>query len=190
MPKWYALWRRIIRRLPDSAPGPVPGILTTGDGHGTKGGTMKGRMPPFPLPFRHPLAALLGLAAVIVGILGMHMLSGSHNSPRPDGQALTFAAAADHRHHHLGEQPAAAAADGSEAASQAAGCAGPCGDGHALMDTICILMAVVAGFSVLFFARYLLLTGRHSRRGPPGSFVPARPVFRSPSLVQLCISRT
>lgn len=151
---------------------------------------MKGSMPRFLLPFRHPLAAMLGLSAVIVGILGMHILYGSHNSPHPAGQAATVMAAADPLPHHPGGHPPAAAADRFDAAAQAADCAGPCGDGHGLMGAACILMVVVAGFSALFLARRLLLTGRHSRRGPPPLPAPVRPVFRPPSLVQLSISRT
>lgn len=148
----------------------------------------KGRMPRFPLPFRHSLTAVLGLAAVITGILGMHILNGALHGPGPGARTASVTSSAM-PHQHAGPDEAIATA-GLQAAAAPAGCAGPCGGDHHMAAAGCILMVVTAGFSVLFLPGRLLPAGRHGRRGPPYTFAPAPPVRRPPSLVQLSISRT
>src|SRR4051794_21670108 len=101
------------------------------------------KQPRSPLPFRHPLVALLGLAAIIAGILGMHILNGTHHGTGLGIHTASATAAAEHMpHQHFGENNAVTPA-GQHTDADAGGCAGPCGD-HDMMAAVCILMVVVA----------------------------------------------
>ncbi|NKX53625.1 DUF6153 family protein [Arthrobacter mobilis] len=148
-----------------------------------------GKTPRSSLPWLHPLATLLSLAAVIAGVLGMHILNGAHHSPAPAAGAAAGATAAAHLPHH-GQASAAVPGAASRGAVDAAGCAGGCADVHGAMGAMCMLMVVVAGFAALFVPHRLPPARRYGRRGPPDAFASAQPVLRPPSLVQLSISRT
>ena len=139
------------------------------------------RKPPLLLPLPAAGAVFLGLAAVIAGILGMHMLSASHHEPATAVAAFP-AHSADQSPHpanqspHPGEQPASYGSD-----------AGPCSQDHDSTHGVCTLMIFV--LILLLIPKVLSRRLRRSlalRRGRPGPL----PVPRPPSLVRLCISRT
>ena len=153
-----------------------------------KAGRMNHRiMSGLSLPIRHSLTLLLGLAAVITGILGMHILNISHGPGTGSVDATVTATAA----HTATHSPDAETAVPSHATPpDSAGCAGPCGGEHDLMTAACVLMMVVASFALFFKPNRLRTESRHGLRAPPYPAPVSTSMLRPPSLVQLSISRT
>jgi hypothetical protein len=162
-----------------------------------------------PAPIRHVML-LLGLLAVIAGVLGMHTLSVFHQA------APEHAAASGHGpSHNAGASPGAGGsrtapgtphAGGSShtiqgvtdsaAALTTAGpdlhsatCAGPCGGEHT-MATACVFLVVLTGLLLAFLLRRLHESGSHGLRAPPPSPTWIRAIPRPPSLLELSVSRT
>lgn len=138
-------------------------------------------------PRRHSFLLLLCLGAVLTGIIGMHLWMGGHGEHTDSQPALSSASAAPLAtasdlpsiHAHTG-----AIGDGSPMA----GCAGTCDAGDMAAGICMLSLIVLAMFAFLAPPRNELLRTL-MRRGPPR--VPR--VFRlvpTPSLTQLCISRT
>ena len=150
-----------------------------------------GTKPVFLLPFRSPIAVFLGLTAIIVGILGMHFLSGSHHEPATAVTAHT-SAAADSAAGESSTQHSTASGQGltgDAGGVSGNGCSEPCSgeDGHT--GVMCILM-IVGLIILLLIPKALSLRRRYLfwvYPYTPGS-VPRLPP--APSLTQLCISRT
>lgn len=175
---------------------------------------------PFAL-LRTPPASLLpallsfvGLTAVIVGILAMHVWMGGHgatthhsagtptvsittvSSANIDSASATVASAvasavsADHAHDHSATQllPALTQLAGDHTDQGVlAGCGADCADEMAL--SMCVLVMVLVGIAWLLTPTGRALTSSLRRRGPPLTYWAFRPA-PTPSLTQLCISRT
>lgn len=153
-----------------------------------KAGLMNHRiMSGLSLPIRHSLTLLLGLAAVITGILGMHILNISHG-PGSGSLDVTVTTAAAHTASHSSDAEAAVSSHATPPDS--AGCTGPCGGEHDLMAAACVLMMVVASFALFFKPNRLRTESRHGLRAPPHPVPWSTSMLRPPSLVQLSISRT
>ncbi|MHA7209839.1 hypothetical protein [Arthrobacter sp. MDT1-65] len=157
--------------------------------------------------------AFVGLTAVIVGILAMHVWMGGHGSshhiavPANTTMGTTISAHADTEAHttggpgHAHDHPtpavvAVGAAVGPmamDAASSPAadgglvGCGGDCAD--EMMLGMCVLAMIVAGIAGLLTPAGRALLSTLVRRGPPALSCVSRPA-PAPSLTQLCISRT
>lgn len=152
----------------------------------------------------------VGLTAVIVGILAMHVWMGGHGSTshhvaapttstqvsdeaghvHADGHARTVTAALAAVTPTGGSalDTTSHAASGSDVAGGAlAGCGGDCAE--ETMLGLCVLAMIVAGIAVLLTPTGRALLSSLSWRGPPVLFQVSRPA-PSPSLIQLCISRT
>ncbi|MGM0928977.1 MAG: DUF6153 family protein [Actinomycetota bacterium] len=151
---------------------------------------MMNRMPAVLLPIRRPVLLPLALAAIILGILGMHTLSLSHLTPAAPVQTVgaeeQATGHASHQTHHL---DAASSSLGAEGGLHLAACAGPCGSGHDVMTAVCVLM-ITGLVSLLFTPKQLRLKVRHGLRAPPCPANAHSVLSRAPSLVQLSISRT
>lgn len=154
--------------------------------------------------------AFVGLTAVIVGILAMHVWMGGHGSTSHHVAASTTStqlsneAGHVHADDHARTATAALAAVTTtsatvlDAASNLAhgsavdggvlaGCGGDCAD--EMMLGMCVLAMVIAGIAVLLTPTGRALLSSMSWRGPPALFQTTRPA-PTPSLIQLCISRT
>ena len=143
------------------------------------------------LPLRRSLTLFLGLVAVIIGIIGMHILNVSHHTPGTGTADHAVAAAPAHSTGHgPGVDSAAASSSPAAESLHAAACAGPCGGDHDTMTAVCMLMIVVGGFALIFVPRQLRIRGRDGLPAPPRGLSLALPALRPPSLVQLSISRT
>lgn len=146
---------------------------------------------------RHPVALLLGLAAIILGILGMHILGVSHQMPAatphvamvPDtaGTAVASPRHATSQDH----SPAVADALSWTGADQipADACAGPCGSEQHLMAAMCVLMVIILA-TLWFIPKLRFLKAFHGLRAPPAMPAPATRLPWTPSLIELSISRT
>lgn len=158
------------------------------------------------LGFPRAVVSFLGISAMIVGILAMHVWMGGHGAGAHGTAGPSTAVATVTSHHSAGksghvEGPPSTqdvsgtshpgiASDASfpDAGAFTHGCAGACGeDGTAL--GLCVLALIVV--TVLAF---LLPTGRVVP-GAPLLREPPRIVLRplsipAPSLIRLCISRT
>ncbi len=167
-----------------------------------------GTDPAFLLFSRRPVALFFGLTAVILGILGMHILGASHHGPASVGTAHTASdaaptAAGDAHAASLsgprdGEQAASHGADAVQvlvahpnepAASMQGACTEPCSENQAHMGAMCILM--IGGLLLLLLIPKELSLRRWDFSRLYG--VPFGRTFRLPpalSLHQLCISRT
>ncbi|MET4059430.1 hypothetical protein ABIB35_000961 [Arthrobacter sp. UYP6] len=154
----------------------------------------RARQPAFLAPFAAAAVLFLGLVAVIAGILGMHMFSASHHEPAT--AVAAFAAAPGELSAELGPavgpgistHPAADAgthhpADGGVQPD----CSEPCSQDQGHAGSVCTLMIFV--LVLLLMPKALSLRGRFSsglrRVRPAQASVP-----QTPSLLQLCISRT
>jgi hypothetical protein len=152
-----------------------------------------GTRPGSFLPLHRSLTLFLGLAAVIIGIIGMHILNVSHHTAGTgtvDHSVAAAAAPAHATHHAPGSDSVAASSSPASQAPHAAACAGPCGGDHETMTAVCMLMIVAGGFVLLFIPGQLRYRSRHGLRAPPQVLSLALPALRPPSLVQLSISRT
>jgi hypothetical protein len=171
---------------------------------------------PFAL-LRAPLASLLpalisfvGLTAVIVGILAMHVWMGGHGatthhsagtptagittvSPanvHPGSAAMSSAVSSGHTHDPSVTQllPALTQPAGDHTDQGVLiGCGEDCADEMAL--SMCVLALVLVGIAWLLTPTGRALTFSLLRRGPPVVRWASRPA-PTPSLTQLCISRT
>ncbi|SDQ03404.1 MULTISPECIES: DUF6153 family protein [Micrococcaceae] len=143
------------------------------------------------LSLRNSLALLLGLAAVIAGIIGMHILNVSHHAPEMGAPDHATAVVAAPSHDIVVSAPGTVVLEVmADEPLLAAGCASPCESGPSLMAAVCVLMTIVAGFVLLFIPRQLRLESRHGLRAPPQPVMLAPSGLHPPSLVQLSISRT
>jgi hypothetical protein len=149
-----------------------------------------GTRPGSFLPLHRSLTLFLGLAAVIIGIIGMHILNVSHHTPGTGTPDHAAAAPAHATHHAAGSDSVAASSSPASEAPHAAACAGPCGGDHDAMTAVCVLMIVAGGFALLFIPGQIWIRSRHGLRAPPHALSLALPALRLPSLVQLSISRT
>ncbi|MFJ7750919.1 DUF6153 family protein [Arthrobacter sp. NPDC097144] len=136
-----------------------------------------GRNPALLLPFPAAAALFLGVAAVIAGILGMHMFSASHHEP-----AAAVAAVAAHPE----EVPAQHGPDAAPGAG-GHGCSAPCSQDHGSAGSVCTLMIFV--LILLLRPKVLSVRRQHSFARGVGGPDP-RAVPQTPSLIELCISRT
>ena len=143
------------------------------------------------LSLQHSLVLLLGLAAVIAGIIGVHILNVSYLAPDMSAVDRTTSVMAVSGH------DVGAAAQGAVAPEvtapeplQAAGWANLCESGHTLMGAVCVLMTIVAGVVLLFIPQQLRLESRRGLRAPPQPAMLVPSGLYSPSLVQLSINRT
>jgi len=141
---------------------------------------------------RHSFLLLLCLGTVLTGIIGMHLWMGGHGEHPGSPAALSSASAASPAtamtatvsdlpgmHVHTG------AIGGG---SPMAGCVGSCDAGD-MAAGICVLSLIVLAMFVFLVPPRNELLRIPLRRGPP----PVPRVFRlvpTPSLTQLCISRT
>jgi hypothetical protein len=131
---------------------------------------------------------LLVVIALLVGIVGMHALTGfsGHGSgaSMPAG-AMVVAADGSPQHHASGSATDdTAVANGSDAVRPVAS-----GDMGAMM----LCLAVLAGTLLLLFARRthrMLAVSRARPEAPAADLVPEATPPRPPSLHQLCVSRT
>ncbi|MBG6224091.1 hypothetical protein IWX63_000646 [Arthrobacter sp. CAN_A2] len=164
------------------------------------------------------VVAFLGLTAVIVGILAMHVWMGGHGSTSHHvGAPVTSTTTSTHSVDGTGQgrtilhdrtTTAVIAAMATvettvlDAASHAAsttvtkavpdgggsvGCGGDCAD--EMMVGLCVLAMIVVGIAGLLTPAGRALLSAVGRRGPPALSRMSRPA-PTPSLTQLCISRT
>lgn len=146
-----------------------------------------GRTGPRP----HAFLLLLCLGAVLTGIIGMHLWMGGHGSHEDSVSAHSPAS-------HSSQTAGAAATSGlpglsGEHAPTGDGspmpaCVGTCDAGD-MATGICVMSLIVLAMFVFLLPPRLMLRHALVRRGPPlpwrwFRFVP------TPSLTQLCISRT
>ena len=156
----------------------------------------------------------IGLTAVIVGILAMHVWMGGHGSTShhvappttttqlsngtghvpADGRArttpapltavtVTGATVLDTALDIVSNMAHGSAVDGDVLT----GCGGDCAD--EMMLGMCVLAMIIAGIVVLLSPTGRALLSSLSWRGPPALFWTSRPA-PTPSLIELCISRT
>jgi hypothetical protein len=128
---------------------------------------------------------LLGLLAVIVGILGMHIWTGAHD---PGLHGTQHAAETGEGFSHSQETagPPLLVQDGG--GTMAALCAS-CGETDVAAG-VCVLALFMAGIAGLLWLKAGQLVSAAGRRGPPRILPRTSPPIRPPSLVQLSISRT
>lgn len=105
---------------------------------------------------RRPVILMLGLAGIILGILGMHVLGASHQAP--DTAGLSAASAHQAVSHDHG--PAVMATDGTVGGEADSTCYGPCNGEHHLMAAMCVLIVIV--LAVLWFLpkRWFIIPGK------------------------------
>ena len=172
-------------------------------------------IPVLPRPARAFLS-LLGLTAVIAGILAMHVWMGAHGSMTDDGASsasmTTMAGHSDapaavasastpdalepalelarvHAADMAADMGAAgmSALSGSMEDGMLAGCGEDCSDEMAIGT--CVLALIAAGIAGLLTPIGRALVSSLIRRGPPALQWESRPLS-APSLTHLCISRT
>lgn len=142
---------------------------------------------------------LLGVTAVIVGILAMHVWMGGHGTIAAHGlHAVTGQMEPSHRTIAStgADTHASAPAKMHEAASPAttdigelvSGCAEHCGNDNTALG-LCVLALIVVTVVAFLFPAGRLIPGAIVLRGPPS--IQLRPLaIPVPSLIRLCISRT
>jgi hypothetical protein len=161
---------------------------------------------------------VLAVAAIIVGILGMHVWLGAHDGHRATvheagghgatvheagGHGATVLETAGHgamvagsetpaTGHHVTDIPTllAAGADTSHGEKAATGCSGSCGSNGMDMAGACVLALMVISIAALLALHGDLTGSSTGRRGPPPPWAPTTAPAQPPSLIQLCISRT
>ncbi len=146
---------------------------------------------------RRPVALLLGLASIILGILAMHILNVSHQMPAaathvamaPDAAGATAASPPHATSRGHGPAVGGTLAWTGTAEMPAGACAGPCGGEHHLMAGMCVLMVIILA-TLWFIPKRRFLEALHGLRAPPAMPVPATRLPWTPSLIELSISRT
>lgn len=146
---------------------------------GTVAGTSPRVTPSSPAP---TIGLLLGLLAVIVGILGMHMWTGAH-APDSLGTQHVAGIGAGSGHSQPIAGPALLVQDSG--GTMAALCAN-CGETD-MAAGMCILALFMTGIAGLLGLKPGVLV---SAAGRPRILPRSLPRLRPPSLVQLSISRT
>ncbi|GLB69286.1 hypothetical protein [Arthrobacter mangrovi] len=162
-----------------------------------------------PAPFQHTLVLLLGLLAVMAGILAMHTLGVAHqaapgHAAMASGQDASHEAGGSHESGSHDSHAGTPHATGSlhtvqgavDAAALTAGqdlhsatCSGPCGGEHT-MQAACVFLVVLTGWLLAFLRQRHHGSGGHGLRAPPSSLTWIRAVPRPPSLIELSVSRT
>ncbi|WP_226532969.1 DUF6153 family protein [Microbacterium paraoxydans] len=136
--------------------------------------------------FRGLLSAVLLVAALIVGLLGMHTLN-LHGTAAADSPAAVATSADESASAHHGAVEAHPS--GTPTGSAETSCAGCGTDDHSGMAMMCVLALLLA--LVLLFAPGVLRGWTQPLlRSPLLAFSRARVLPRAPSLHVLCISRT
>ncbi len=160
---------------------------------------MKGRglvphaLHPFPSPARSVLA-VLGAAAIIIGILGMHVWMNDHTMPSAMAMSMTTSAGApagqtpDMSGGHAEVRLVSVPATGEHCAeSGPGGCSGSCG--NSTLAVTCVLSLSLDPAAPLIGPSASFTVPRGGSSGPwPPDASSAGP--RAPFLLQLCISRT
>ncbi|MFT4470753.1 DUF6153 family protein [Arthrobacter sulfonylureivorans] len=131
------------------------------------------------------IGLLLGLLAIIVGILGMHTWTGNHN---PDWQGTQHVAAIGEGAVHIPPMAGSALLVQDSGGTAAALCAN-CGETD-MAAGMCILALFLTGMAALLGLKSGLVVSAAGLRGPPRILPRTAPHLRPPSLVQLSISRT
>lgn len=126
----------------------------------------------------------LGLLSILAGILGMHMVADPN--PAADHTAA-HAAASSAQQHSADPAPSGASAVPTEG-HHADGCAqcGPAG----CMAGLCVLFLVMVSLAAVLGLDPLRLLRGPDNTGPPSVLPRAGVPVLTPSLDQLCISRT
>lgn len=142
------------------------------------------------------VVTFVGLCAVIVGILAMHVWMGghgpaAHGAAVPTGPAATLTelhTAADGGHPaHEHAQHEGASAGSADSSGMEHGCLGHCEDGAAL--GLCALALIVVTVLAFLLPAGRVIPWAMLSRGPPRLHL--RPLaIPVPSLTRLCISRT
>ncbi|TJY70485.1 hypothetical protein E4J89_07310 [Arthrobacter sp. CAU 1506] len=151
----------------------------------TASGTVAGSIPRVTASSPAPrIGLLLGLLAIIAGVLGMHVWTGAHH---PDSIGTQHVAeigiGASHTQPIAG--PALLAQDNGGTMTSL--CAN-CGDTD-MAAGMCILALFMTGIAGLLGLKPGLFISAARRRGPPHILPRTLPPLRPPSLVQLSISR-
>lgn len=156
------------------------------------------------------LLSFVGLAAVLIGILAMHVWMGGHGATthhsggtptlnnttvsstdiHPASATVPSAVSSSHTHADSATQllPALTQLAGDHSDQGVlAGCGEGCANEMAL--GMCVLAMVLVGIAWLLTPTGRALTSSLFRRGPPVAYWASRPA-PTPSLTQLCISRT
>ncbi|MFK3678895.1 DUF6153 family protein [Microbacterium sp. NPDC090218] len=136
--------------------------------------------------FRGVLAGALLVAAVILGLLGMHTLN-LHGTAAADAPAAVAMSVADPASAHHGTAQAHTSGDSTGTAEMS--CAGCGTDDHSGMAMMCVL-ALLLALGLLIAPGVLRGWTGILRRSPLIETLAARPLPRAPSLHVLCISRT
>lgn len=128
----------------------------------------------------------LGLLSILAGILGMHMVGGPY--PTAEHASTHAGAAAPSLQQHSADPVPATGSAAPSGGQHADGCVqcGPAG----CMAGLCVLFLILVSLAaVLGLDRFQLLRGRHNT-GSPRALPTAKIRPLTPSLDQLCISRT
>lgn len=162
------------------------------------------------------VVGFLGLTAVIVGILAMHVWMGGHGPTAAHGVHVLPAQAQVAVVEHVSHRAAAAPASPHQAAPPSVtavvepaahhagsapvlaagadsgplhGCAGSCEDDDAMALGLCVLAFIVVTLLAFLLPAGRLVPGTVLLRGPP--LIRLRPLaIPAPCLIRLCISRT
>jgi hypothetical protein len=146
-------------------------------------------------PRRHPIAAflplpaLLGMVLLILSLMGMHTISGSHAETSKPTSSVS-ASTVGEGHHHSGPADHAHVPSASFPASAWADlpCLSCCGDMS--QASACDLVPVASSLSWLFLPVLMVMPGGLGLRGPPMVTGATNHVPPPPSLIELSISRT
>lgn len=126
------------------------------------------------------------MAAVIVGLLGMHTLNLHGTAAAEAPAAVSFADAGAESGHHVS---AASHGSGDTSGALDTSCAGCSSDDHAGMAMMCVL-ALLLFLLILLPPRLLRGWTANLLPRPVAEGSTAQPRPRAPSLHVLCISRT
>lgn len=179
---------------------------------GISSGRRRPAMPHTPSATLPALLSLIGLTAVIIGILAMHVWMGGHGATPHQATGSTSTSAAAHAvagntaagTDAIDGGPASSAAGSPAHSADSALAALTASDGHGDQTVLvgcdtdcsgemalgmCILALVLVGIAWLLTPTGRALAFSLLRRGPPLADRTSRTV-PTPSLAQLCISRT
>ncbi|AZS40285.1 hypothetical protein CVS54_01611 [Microbacterium oxydans] len=143
--------------------------------------------------FRGLLSAVLLVAAIILGLLGMHTLNlhGTPSAEAPAAVAMPVSDTATTPAHHAAAPHGAAQAHPSGNSTNAGdmSCAGCGSDDHAGMAMMCVLALLLALALVIAPGALRAWATTVFRSSPTGALT-SRALPQTPSLHVLCISRT
>ncbi|KQM82382.1 DUF6153 family protein [Agromyces sp. Leaf222] len=131
------------------------------------------------------LLIALAIPSILIGLLAMHVLSGTANQTSALNHHTVIVAAVEDTTHHAGGHGAA-----DQDPANSAACGPACGQDHEMLAMACLLALLVAALTLLAAAR--AHRGAWTLRPIQflGRFVPAPTEPRPPSLIALSISRT